>query len=236
MNVEQVLENVCQQVVEQGASALSAQRIDRENAARALPEVLSMEMAELHNLNDLVSRTVDRARPLWKALGIRVVLQLDEMLPPVQMLVEPTRDALAVALDLCLAGDLDTLRVHTRVCRDKAVLTLERLLAPRFGVGQAYHQDQTRLSWIEAGSMGRVELVVGDRTTRALGGRMSIQHRHGDLRLWLELPILSRPHAGWLAGFSDDPVHASLGWDRMRFPPGHGEGEIPMTATQQTLS
>ncbi len=231
MNVNQVLDDVCKQVVAGGAEALSAQRIDRAGAARAMPEVLSMEMAELHNLNDVVTRVVDRARPLWKALGIRVVLKLDQMLPPVQMLVKPTEEAMAVALDICLAGDLDTLRVHTRVVKDRAVLTLERLLAPRYGVAQALLRDRTEVQWVEAGSMGRVELVVGDRTTRALGGRMSIQHRDGDLRLWMELPILSRPHAGWLAGFSD-PHRTSLEWNRMRFPPAHGEGEIPMSCNQ----
>lgn len=231
MNVEQVLGDVCKQVVEQGEQALALQRIDRDCAARAMPEVLSMEMAELHNLNDLVTRVVDRAHPLWKALGIRVVLQLDQLLPPVQMLVQPTEEAIAVALDICLAGDLDTLRVHTRVCRDRAVLTLERLLAPRFGVGQPYPNPPSEVQWIEAGSMGRLELVVGDRTTRALGGRMRLQHRDGDLRLWLELPILNRPHAGWLAGFHD-PAGGKLGWNRMQFPPDQGEDEIPMTCNQ----
>ena len=234
MNVEQVLDQVCKQVVDQGTQALSAQRIDRVGAKRALPEVLSMEMAELHNLNDVVTRVVDRASPLWKALGIRVVLQLEQSLPPVQMLVQPTEEALVVALELCLAGDLDILRVHSRVCKDRAVLTLERLLAPRYGVARAYMEERSGVQWIEAGSMGRVELLVGGQTTRALGGRMSIQHREGDLRLWLELPILNRPQAGWLAGFSD-PIRVSRGWNIMRCPPVHGEDEIPLSC-DPTLS
>ena len=234
MNVEQLLDNVCKQVAENSAQALSVQRIDHQVAARALPEILSMEMAELHNLNDVVKRVVDRARPLWRALGIRVVLELDQLLPPVQMLLKPTEDAIGVALDLCLAGDLDSLRVHTRVRKDRAVLILERLLAPRFGVSQAYPDRIAGVRWVEAGSMGRVELVVGDRTTRALGGRMSIQHRDGDLRLWLELPIFSRPHAGWLAGFGE-PARDETSWNRMRFPPAQGEDGVPLTF-DQTLS
>ena len=209
MNIQQILDNVCQQVVADGVRSLEAQRIDRERVARAMPDVLSVEMAELHNINDLVTRVVEQARPLWQALGIRVRLQLDELLPPVQMLVQPTEEALTVALDLCLAGDLDTLRVHTRVCKDRAVLTLERLLAPRREPGSLVWDKPVELAWRDAGSMGRVELVVGDRTTRALGGRMSIQHRQNDLRLWLELPILSRPHCGWLAGDSRQPQLSS---------------------------
>ena len=231
MNVEQVLDQVCKQVVDQGTQALSAQRIDRAGAGRALPEVLSMEMAELHNLNDVVTRVVDRASPLWKALGIRVILQLERLLPPVQMLVQPTEEALAVALDICLAGDLDILRVHTRVCKDRAVLTLERLLSPRYGLAQTYPEHRSEVHWVEAGSMGRVELLVGDQTTRALGGRMSIQHRDGDLRLWMELPILNRPQAGWLAGFRE-PCKVSLGWDKMGFPSANIDGEIPISSDQ----
>lgn len=230
MNVDQILSEVCDEVVADGERALEAQHVDRSRAALNLPQVLSMEMAELHNLNDVATRVVTGSRPLWKALGIRMALQLDPLLPPVQMLVQPTEEALAAAMDICLQGDLDLLRVKTQVFKDRAVATLERLLLPgpfatAPGTSELLGGDDP--TWRDAGDMGRLELVVACRTTKALGGRMSIQHRRGDLRLRLELPILSRPHSGWLAGHPRPP-HLDLGHGALNFPspagtPTHGQ-------------
>jgi len=166
-----------------------------------------VEQAELYDLNRLVGSVVEDALPLCQATGARVVLHQDPRVPAVSMLLGPIEDALAAALDLCLQTEPPpVLRVSTRVVRHRAVVVMERMWAST---------TATSSKWRTV-PMGQVELLVGDRATRALGGRLRLQRREGDLRLWLELPIFARPHESWFEGPGQQ--YPRPGLDRYQFP------------------
>lgn len=194
----ELVERICNALASDAATSLRTQRMSGRLARLAEPEVLSAEQAELYDLNQVVSSVVDEALPLCQALGVEVDLQQDPRVPAVQMLVRPVEDALAAAMDLYLDEDLAMLRVRTYAHRNRAVATIECLRGPatrsdRPTAGRDWEQD---LSWSMSG-MGRAEIVIGDRATRAVGGRLMLQHRAGEMRLLLELPTMERPHLGW---------------------------------------
>jgi hypothetical protein len=189
------VQELCRSVVGQSATALRAQRVTRRQARLAETEILEPDRAELHDLNRLIRKVVEDARPLCEALGIRLVLQQDPRLPSVPILVRPLEDALAAALDLCLEERTSEIRVRTEVRGDWVVATLSRL-ARRSDLD--WPEPHSAMRWHTAGNMGTVELLVGDRTSRALGGRMVVQQRGGtELRLRLELPVRGCPNEGW---------------------------------------
>ncbi len=217
MTINQVLTDTCQRIVSGGAGALEAQQAEKVGCDNP-SMVLSMEMAELHNINDMVTRIVEGVRPLWRALGIRMILKLDTMLPLVQVMVQPTEEALSVALDLCISKTPDVIVVQTRVIRNRVVATIEGSMpASEIGIASVHTAEMDSYRWCEVSSMGRVELVVGDRISRALGGHLRMQQREGSMRFRLELPIITRPHCGWLAGFRT-PEPINIQEDSFRFP------------------
>ncbi len=195
---------ICQKVRAESASSLRACRLSRRQARLIEPELLSLDQAELHDLNQIVWSVVEEALPLCRALGIRLVLQQDPRLPVVPLLVRPIEDTLAAALDLCLDEEAYLVRVKTRARRNRVVTMVERWCRSPMTVSPAPRASllafQPESDWRDTGPMGQVELIVGDRTTRALGGKLSIQHRAGDLRILLELPIYERPQQTQQAG------------------------------------
>jgi hypothetical protein len=183
-------ERVREQIAAQSVLALRAHRLDRRHARLIEPEILTPDQAELHDLNRVVWSAVEGVLPICRALGVRLLLEQDPRLPAVPMLVRPIEDALDAALDLCLAEG-SVVRVRTRACTDRAVTTVERWCASR---------GRRLAHWCDAGAMGQVELMVGDRAARALGGRLRILRRADDLRFRLELPSGSRPPQAWSVG------------------------------------
>jgi hypothetical protein len=179
-------EAICQTLVSNGSTALRAQRVSERMRRLVEPEILSLDDAELHDLNRIVWTKVEEVRPLCRALGIGLVLQQDPGLPAVPLLVSPIEDMLAAALDLCLEDEVQMVRARTRAARDRAVVTIERWCS----AGPATDGR----AWQEIRPMGSLELIVGDRTARALGGRLRIQRRAADLRVRLELPSGQQPH------------------------------------------
>ncbi|MFH1132614.1 MAG: hypothetical protein V1754_14865 [Pseudomonadota bacterium] len=187
---KQILKRVQKELERAGASALDSIRVTERHLELIQPEVLSYEEAELHDLNQLVAEVVRDATPLAEDRGVRISLIQDMRLPSVAMLVEPIREALAVAIEICLATEhLKTLKVRTLARGNRAVAIVDRVT----------DDASQHACWRDAGPMGRVDLMVGESTSRALGGRMRILHRGDDLRAWLELPMAERTHHGTLA-------------------------------------
>jgi len=203
-----IVRDICMQVVGQSATALRAQRVTRRQAHLAEPEILHPDRAELYDLNRLVRTVVEEGRPLCDALGVRLVLQQDPRLPAVPILVRPLEDALAAALDLCLEEDPSEIRVRTEARGNWVVATISRRVAQ---ADLDLDWFRPRGGWQAAGRMGPVELLVGDRTSRALGGRFLVQERGGaDLSLKLELPVRRRHDEGWQVT-TDTPSHRRSG-------------------------
>jgi hypothetical protein len=212
------IEIVREQIAAEQAVALQAHRLDRRHARLIEPEVLTPDQAELHDLNRVVWSAVEGVLPICRALWVRLVLQQDPRLPAVPMLVRPIEDALDAALDLCLAkGSL--VRVRTRACTDRAVTTVERWRSSR--------GDRQMMGWSDAGAMGQVELMVGDRAARALGGRLRILRRADDLRFRLELPSGSRPPQAWSVG-EELRLPPAVRRHRLSFPPRQIAIESPL--------
>ncbi len=197
-NMEQrLIAETCDRVRSDGLTALRAHRVSKRQARLIEPEVLAPEQAELHDLNQIVLAAVEDALPLCLALGVRMVLQQDPRLPVVPMLLRPIEDALDSAIDLCLDGERGVVRVFTQALPDRAVTVVERSCGSaqdeRRGGGGARRraapgEGHFAESWIEVGTLGQVELLVGERTARALGGRLRVERRRDDLRFRLELP------------------------------------------------
>jgi hypothetical protein len=179
----------CIDIVSDAATALRAKRLTHRLARLAEITVLSAEEAVLGDLNHLVFAAVEDALPLCLLQGTRLALHQDPRVPAVPILPEPIEDALAATLDLCLETHAELLRVQTGVRGSWAVASFERLVVP---------PSTDSAPWIDLDDtwpIGRVELLVGSRTTRALGGRMRFQRRSEDLRICLELPITES--LGW---------------------------------------
>ncbi len=203
MSIHGVLKNVCRYITIQGNDALDAQPVERCRTVPGSPQVLSIKSAELHNMNDMVTRVLERSTPVFRVLGIRVVLRLDTLLPLVQVLVQPTEEALAAALDLVLKESPDAVLVDTQVVNKKAIATIEGRILSTEAMGLAAvggYEPGPESAWLETGHMGRVEFLVAERTTRALGGVLRIQRRDSDFRVRIELPIITQPNGSWVTG------------------------------------
>jgi|GEM_PF-5247915 hypothetical protein len=184
------------QVEESGPDAVRSVRLSKRQTRLLQPDVVDIEKATLHDLNDLVAKLVRGAEDKAREVDVPILLAQDLRLPSVPMLVTPIEEALAAALDICLsANDVELVRVQTSSWRSRAVVVVDRRTKTR--PGQSW--------WREAGAMGQVALMVGVSTSQALGGRMRVLHRGDDLRTWLELPISGRPHRGSAAGQFDSP-------------------------------
>jgi len=204
------VERIREQIAAQHLVALRAHRLDQRHARLIEPEVLTPDQAELYDLNRIVWSAVESVLPLCQAMSVRLVLEQDPRLPAVPMLIRPIEDALDAVLDLCLEKG-SVVRVRTRACTDRAVTTVERWRASRT-------RDRRSTCWFDAGTMGQVELIVGDRAARALGGRIRIMRRADDLRFRLELPSGSRPPQAWSVG-EDASAPPRRSRHRLSFPP-----------------
>jgi hypothetical protein len=210
-----LVSTICQQVLCDSARALRAMRLSHRQARLIEPEILSPDQAELHDINQIVWSVVKEALPLCRALGVRLLLQQDPRLPAVPMLVRPIEDTLIAAFDMCLEDEVQLIRVKTAHCRNRAITIVERLGREAEELGR--RPGLAAAEWCTIGPGSHVELLVGDRTTRALGGRLRIQRRADDLRFSLELPCFERPEQGHLVGERAAP-QPPRGKYRFEFP------------------
>lgn len=189
---ESVLFEVCNQLTADAAMALRAQRVSsRMRRLAETPPVLSAEQAEWCDLNRMVSDVVAEAGPLCQAVGAQVKLRRDPRKPIVPMLIRPIEDALAAGLDICLQmeGSAPKIEVETLIAGDRAVVLISgKSSQPAFANGY----------WQRADTTGQVELIIGDRAIRALGGRLQMENRGNQIRLRMDLPIAERPSRSWL--------------------------------------
>ncbi len=193
---ENIVQNICKIVAENKMAALSSHHLTEKQIKLIEPEVLTIDQVEFYDLNQLIISVIQNALPACQQYGVKVILQQDPCLPLVPIFVKPLEDAFAVALDMCIGKDVGMLKIVTRVERDRVVAILERWTkAPISDDWEAQNFSDADLSfgWTDVGTMGQVELMVGDRTTRALGGRMVIMRRESDLRMRVELPVMDRP-------------------------------------------
>lgn len=171
---------------------------DGRKSSGATPEVFSAEYAEPHDLNRIVAATLFEVNPLCQALNLPVYIQYDWRLPPVPMLIEPIRDTISAMLDICIDPDLAascSIRVQTSAWRDRALCVVER-----------QSNSISPANWRDVGALGRLELMVGVQTSRALGGCLRVMRREEDLRLWLELPLVNRPNGSLSTRYPATPT------------------------------
>lgn len=198
----ETLAAICRRVTREGAEALRAHRLGQRQARLIEPEVLTPDQAEFHDLNRIVWSAVADAMPLCQATGVRLVVELERRLPSIPLLVRPIEDMVSAAMDLCLDGQSKVLRVATRLRSTSALTIIERSCrveaesqAPAEPAAEALQGE-----WFDVGSMGQVELMVGELASRALGGRLKIRRRADDLRFLLELPSSGEHLFGLVSG------------------------------------
>lgn len=229
----ELVQDICRNVINEGVAALRAQRVNRRQLHLMEPEVLTVDQAELHDLNRIIFSVIEDVMPLCESLGVPLQLDMDPRVPAVPMLARPIQDALAAALDLCLECENAILHVRTQVLRNRAVATVQHCAASRTlpdirddGSGEW----PIAPGWHAAGTLDPVELIIGDRATRALGGRLLL-HRAGDeMRLWLELPTNERPIQGWQVD-SREPNRPSALEESLNLP---GTPWVPVIGSPQS--
>lgn len=193
-NWSDLINDICGCIQKDQKAALEAMQVGHKQIQFLDPEVICLDQAEFHDLNQLVWSASERFFETCKTKGIRIQLQLDMRIPKVPMLIQPIQDSLIAALELCLDGTACELRIRTRATGNRVIATLERHCGTtdgRMGLKQATNKKNP--PWLDTQLGGHLELLVGECATRALGGKLRLQRRDEDVRLWLELPSTNRP-------------------------------------------
>jgi hypothetical protein len=179
ISIDQVAE-AAERIARGGAAIIREQRFSERQCRLAAPELLSLETAQPHDLNRLVGEVVRAAWARCQARDRPVCVLRDRRLPPVRMLVSPLRELLACLLDISAAttGPGST-HLITIARSTAAVVILERRSRTAKG------------PWLplQVQRVGRIELLVGERTLRALGGHLRLSQCSEGQRAVIALPL-----------------------------------------------
>lgn len=181
------LGSLCQTIVRHGPALVRELSFDEDQRRMATPDLVLLQSAQPHDLNRLVADVVLDTWTRWPVEEVPVSVHCDRHLPPVRMLVGPLRELLACLLDLSLeTPGHGNVTVTTGVSSRSAVVTVKRTNPGAAGPWRTLLVQR----------VGRVELLVGERMLRALGGHLRLRRcpdgLHAEMALPLDAPQPSR--------------------------------------------
>jgi hypothetical protein len=156
--------------------------------------LLNAAEARPYNINALVEQSLSEVLPRQPDSATRVFVDLDITLPRLPLLIDPFRHALSKALELCLQVDEPSaVVVRTAAQADIAVVSIER--HPLCYSSLRRRRRRHSRIWHDLGTMGDLDLLVGQQVLRALGGRLWLIRGKQELRAVFELPLANQSQA-----------------------------------------